>query len=171
MLAIALGLILAVPALGAERCVPGPGATPEAGFDGVQIEAADLPLHELFFEQILHATVVQRLDHPQIDRIRGYCYRGLLIVVRQDVKSPRPTGWVQVNFSVPNVAAIQAELEKALQASPVSGRPDADKVVRIRLKPDVSRGGCRAARLEVGGPEGFMVGFNQYKEGSCHSRD
>jgi hypothetical protein len=39
--------------------------------------------------------------------------------------------------------------------------------VRLRLKSDVARNNCRATRLEASGPEGFMIGFDQFKEGSC----
>lgn len=147
--------------------IPATGASEASLFEGIQIETSDIGLYETLFEQILHARVVQRMDHPQVDSLRGYCYRGVLIVVRQDLRAPRPTGWVQVNFSVPDVTAVQEELEQAYRASPVYGRPEASKVVRFRLKPDVRRGPCRAARLEVSGPEGFMIGFDQYKEGSC----
>lgn len=140
-----------------------------AGFEGVQIETADITLYEIFFETILQAKRVQTMEHPQVDRLRGYCYRNVLIVVRQDLKTVRPTGWVQINFSVPDAALVQQELERASQTSPVSklSETEQSKIVRIRLKPDVRRGDCRAIRLEVGGPEGFMVGFDQYKEGSC----
>jgi hypothetical protein len=156
---------------GAEPCAPFhvPGETGSSLFEGIQIETSDIKLHEMFFEQILRAPIVQRMDHPQVDSLRGYCHRGVLIVVRQDLRSPRPTGWAQVNFSVADVAAVQADLERAYRESPVYGRPEADKVLRIRLKPDVRRGHCRAARLEVGGPEGFMIGYDQFKEGSCVS--
>lgn len=138
-------------------------------FEGLQIETSDMKLYESFFETILRVPVIQRMDHPQMDSLRGYCYRGVLIVVRQDLRTQRPTGWVQLNFVVPDVAAIQEELERAYQASPVSKREESErnKIVRFQLKLDVSRGNCRATRLEVGGPEGFMIGFDQFKEGSC----
>lgn len=140
-----------------------------AFFEGVQIEASDMKLYEEFFEMILPAEKVQSMDHPQKDLLRGYCYRGVLIVVRQDLATPRPTGWVQINYAVPDVAAIQTELQDAINGSPFAKREDAQRnqVVRLRLKPDVRRGACRADRLEVGGPEGFMMGFDQLKEGSC----
>ena len=139
------------------------------GFEGIQIETADITLYEVFFETILRAQRVQTMEHPQIDRLRGYCYRDVLIVVRQDLKAARPTGWVQINYAVPNVAAVQQELEQSFRSSPVSQRDEAErnKIVRFRLKPDVRRGDCRAVRLEVGGPEGFMIGFDQFKTGSC----
>ena len=59
-----------------------------------------LGLYEQFFESVLQSPVVQRVDHPRLDSLRGYCYRGVLIVVRQDFRTPRPTGWVQINFLV-----------------------------------------------------------------------
>jgi len=142
-------------------------------FEGVQIETSDIKLYESFFETILRVPVIQRMDHPQMDSLRGYCYRGVLIVVRQDLRTPRPTGWVQLNFAVPDVAAIQEELERAYQASPLSKLEEGEraKIVRFRLKPDVRRGDCRAVRLEVGGPEGFMIAFDQFKEGSCKTSE
>src|SRR5829696_8495950 len=85
------------------------------GFENVQIETSDIRLHELLFEQVLHASAVQRLDHPQTDYLRTYCYRGILIVIRQDLRTPRPTGWVQLNFIVSDVAHVQQELESASQ--------------------------------------------------------
>ena len=137
--------------------------------EGVQIETADITLYELFFETILQAKRVQTMEHPQVDRLRGYCYRDVLIVVRQDLKTGRPTGWVQINYVVPDVAAVQQELEQSYRTSPVAQRDEAErnKIVRFKLKADVRRSDCRAARLEVGGPEGFMIGFDQFKEGSC----
>lgn len=139
------------------------------GFQGVQIETADITLYELFFETILQAARVQTMEHPQVDRLRGYCYRDVLIVVRQDLKTARPTGWVQINYAVSDVAVVQQELEQSYRTSPVAQRAETErnKIVRFRLKPDVRRGDCRAVRLEVGGPEGFMIGFDQFKEGSC----
>ena len=41
------------------------------GFEGIQIETADITLYELFFETILQAQMVQTMEHPQIDRLRG----------------------------------------------------------------------------------------------------
>jgi len=145
------------------------GAQDAPYFEGIQIETADITLYEVLFETILRAQRVQTMEHPQIDRLRGYCYRDVLIVVRQDLKAARPTGWVQINYAVPNVAAVQQELEQSLRTSPVAQRDEAErnKVVRFRLKPDVRRGDCRAVRLEVGGPEGFLIGFDQFKPGSC----
>jgi hypothetical protein len=141
--------------------------------EGIQIETADIQQHELFFEKILHGQAVMRIDHPQVDHIRGYCYRDVLIVVRQDLKTPRPTGWVQVNFAVEDVSGIKDQLEQAVQNSPLAQQEEAErtKAIRIRLKPDVPRNNCRVARLEVAGPEGFMVGFDQFKEGSCQTKE
>jgi hypothetical protein len=143
---------------------PSDAANMESEFDGVQIETSDITLYEEFFH-ILHARLAQHVDHPQTDKIRGYCYRGVEIVVRQDLAKPRPTGWVQVNFAVQDVAALKDELEKAYAASPVSKREELErgKVIRFRLKPDVMRSNRKAIRLEVYGPEGFLIGFNQYK--------
>lgn len=157
---------------GAEPCAPFrvPGETGSSLFEGIQIETSDIKLHEMFFEQILRVSPVQRMEHPQVDSLRGYCYRGVLIVVRQDLRTPRPTGWAQLNFAVADVTAVQGDLERAYRDSPVYGGAEAAKVVRFRLKPDVRRGDCRAARLEVSGPEGFMIGFDQYKEGTCVTR-
>jgi hypothetical protein len=142
-----------------------PGSRFPGGFDSVQVETSDITRYELFFESVLHVPVVQSLDHPQVDRLRSYCYRGVLIVIRQDLRTPRPTGWVQINFSVSDVAAVQAELEGSYRASALSqlAEEERTKIVRFRLKPDVSRGHRKATRFEVTGPEGFMIGFNQYK--------
>jgi hypothetical protein len=135
------------------------------GFQSVQVETSDVTRYEQFFESVLHAQVVQSLDHPQVDRLRGYCYRGVLIVVRQDLRTPRPTGWVQINFAVSDVAAVQAEVEGAYRASTLSqlAEEERTKIVRFRLKPEVRRGHRKAIRFEVTGPEGFMIGFDQYK--------
>jgi len=135
------------------------------GFESVQVETSDITRHEQFFESVLHAPVVQRMDHPQVDSLRGYCYRGVLIVVRQDLRTPRPTGWVQINFTVSDVAALQGELEQAYRASSVYQLSEEDraKIVRFRLKLDVMRGDRQVKRLEVAGPEGFMIGFDQDK--------
>ncbi len=141
------------------------GPRSHEGLESVQVETSDIKRHEQFFEAFLHAPVVQSLDHPQVDSLRGYCYRGVLIVVRQDLRTPRPTGWVQINFMVSDVAALQGELEQAYRASSVyqSSEEDRAKIVRFRLKPDVMRGDRRVIRLEVAGPEGFMIGFDQSK--------
>jgi hypothetical protein len=143
--------------------IQGPGSLEE--FESVQVETSDITRYEQFFESVLHAPVVQSLDHPQVDSLRGYCYRGVLIVIRQDLRTPRPTGWVQINFMVSDVAAMQGELEQAYRASSVYqlSEEDRTKIVRFRLKPDVMRGGRQVIRLEVAGPEGFMIGFDQDK--------
>ncbi len=135
------------------------------GFESVQVETSDIIRFEQFFESVLRAPVVQSLDHPQMDRLRGYCYRGVLIVVRQDLRTSRPTGWVQINFTVSDVAAVQAEVEGSYRASPLSqlAEEERTKIVRFRLKPEVSRGHRKAIRFEVTGPEGFMIGFDQYE--------
>ena len=135
------------------------------GLESVQVETSDIKLHERFFEIVLQASVVQRMDHPQVDSIRGYCYRGVLIVVRQDLRTPRPTGWVQINFTVSDVAAVQEEVEGSYRASTLSQLAEEEraKIVRFRLKPEVTRGHRKAIRFEVTGPEGFMIGFDQYK--------
>ncbi|MCC6964976.1 MAG: hypothetical protein IT391_01660 [Nitrospira sp.] len=145
--------------------VPSQDSSTTEQFDGVQIETSDLALYEQFFDAILRAPLVQRIDHPQVDRLRGYCYRKVFIVVRQDLRTPRPTGWVQLNFTVSNVAAVQEELEQAYRASSVYqlGEEARGQIVRFRVKSDVMRGGRRVARFEVAGPEGFMIGFDQEK--------
>jgi hypothetical protein len=142
-----------------------PGSAFLEEFESVQVETSDITRYEQFFESVLHAQVVQSLDHPQMDRLRGYCYRGVLIVVRQDLRTPRPTGWVQINFAVSDVAALQVELEQNYRASSVYqlSKEDRAKIVRFRLKPDVMRGDRQVIRLEVAGPEGFMIGFDQVK--------
>jgi hypothetical protein len=146
-----------------KAAIQGPGSL--EGFESVQVETSDITRHEQFFESVLHAPVVQRMDHLQVDSLRGYCYRGVLIAVRQDLRTPRPTGWVQINFMVSDVAALQGELEQAYRASSVYQLSEEDraKIVRFRLKPDVMRGDRPVIRLEVAGPEGFMIGFDQDK--------
>ncbi|HKW86783.1 MAG TPA: hypothetical protein VJM82_06915, partial [Nitrospiraceae bacterium] len=99
------------------------------GFEGVQIETADITLYELFFETILQAPRVQTMEHPQVNRLRGYCYRDALIVVRRDLKTARPTGWVQINYAVPDVATVQQELEQAYQTSPVAQSDEKERIV------------------------------------------
>lgn len=150
-----------------------PLASSQGELEGVQVETSDIGVYEVFFSQALHADEVQRIDHPQVDFIRGYCYRNVLIVVRQDIKTPHPTGWVQLNFAVADVREAQQELEQALRESDLSKLDDAErrKVVRLRFKSDVPRNNCRVDRLEVNGPEGFMIGFDQFKEDSCRRAD
>jgi hypothetical protein len=159
---------------GSSQCGPVlPSKSSQGELEGIQIESSDIGLYELFFSQIVHADEVQRIDHPQIDFIRGYCYRNMLIVIRQDLKTPRPTGWVQVNFSVSDVGDVQKRIEQALRDSDLATVDEAErrKVVRLRFKPDVPRNNCRVDRLEVNGPEGFMIGFDEFKEGSCKNPD
>ncbi|NOT23561.1 MAG: hypothetical protein HOP22_12675 [Nitrospiraceae bacterium] len=142
--------------------IQGPGTV--EGFESVQVETFDITRYEQFFESVLHAPVVQSLDHPQVDPLRGYCYRGVLIVVRQDLRTARPTGWVQINFAVPDVAAMQADVGLIPSIHTLAtGRGRRTKIVHSRLKPEVSRGHRKAIRFEVTGPEGFMIGFDQYK--------
>lgn len=133
--------------------------------DSVQIETSDLKSFEVFFGEVLKALLVERRDHPDKDSVRGYCYRGIRIIVRRDHAVPRPTGWVQVNFAVLDAGLVQRELEAALKNSSVASlsKMEQDKIVRFRMKPDARRGDRKAIRLEVAGPEGFMIGFNQYK--------
>lgn len=145
-----------------ERC--GPASSGDV-LEGLQVETSDIKLFEGFFESVLHAKPVLKKDHPEKDMLRGYCYRNVLIVVRQDIRQPRPTGWIQVNFSEQNVVELQGELERALHESPLSKleEPELSKIVRLKLKSDVKRGHRKVDRLEVAGPEGFMIGFDQYK--------
>ena len=137
-------------------------------FDGVQVETSDIALFEQFFGSVLMAPLVQHADHPQADRLRGYCYRGVLVVVRQDLRATRPTGWVQLNFSVPDVAAVREEIERVYRTSPVAQLAEVEqsKIVRFRFKPSAMRGNRHVMGLEVAGPEGFMIGFDQGQPGS-----
>ncbi|MBS0151103.1 MAG: hypothetical protein JSR31_09185 [Nitrospira sp.] len=131
-------------------------------FENIQIETADLRLHEQLFESVFHAALVQSLDHPQIDRIRAYCYRHVLVVIRQDLRTPRPTGWVQLNFVVKDVAALHQELEVTARTAFANlDREQREQIVRFRMKPGVMRNHRKVDRLEVYGPEGFLVGFDQ----------
>jgi len=140
-------------------------STDEEGFENVQLETSDSRLHEQLFEQVLHATTIQRIDHPLTDSIRVYCFRGVLVVIRQDLRTPRPTGWVQLNFIVKDVAAVQQELESTIRMASLSQLSEEDraKIVRLRMKPGVMRGNRKVDRLEVYGPEGFLIGFDQLK--------
>jgi hypothetical protein len=141
-----------------EHCRLAIGST----FESIQIETADIHLHEQLFESVLHAALVQRLDHPQTDHIRAYCYRHLLVVIRQDLRTPRPTGWVQLNFVVGDVAGLQQELETtARTAFATLDVKEREKIVRFRLKQGVTRNQWKVDRLEVYGPEGFLIGFDQ----------
>ena len=133
------------------------------GFENIQIETSDIRLHEQLFEDLLHAPAIQRLDHPLTDHIRIYCYRGITIIICQDLRTPRPTGWVQLNFTVMDVVAVQQQLESAYCAYSFAclSEPERDKIVRFRMKPGVMRGNRKVDRLEVYGPEGFLIGFDQ----------
>jgi len=135
-----------------------------AQFESVQLETSDITLYETFFETVLQADRVETIDHPQKDSIRGYCYRHIRIVIRQDFQHPRPTGWVQLNFEVPDAQAMHDKLRRVSEESlpPMMTEADRHKVVRLRLKPEVMRGQRKAVRLEVYGPEGFLIGFDQY---------
>jgi hypothetical protein len=115
------------------------------------------------FEQVFHANAIQRLDHPQTDLIRVYCLRHVVVAIRQDLRRPRETGWVQINFWVTDVAAVYDTLQSAVRDSSLAQLPEADrdKVVRFRMKPNVMRGHRKVDRLEVYGPEGFLIGFDQ----------
>lgn len=136
-----------------------------SGLENVQIETSDIRSFQQFFESVLETTPVEQVEHPGTDSLRGYCYRGVLIIVRQDFRIPRPTGWVQLNFNVQDVASVQEKLEGAYRASPLFQLQEAEraKIVRFRLKPNVMRSGRQVTRLEVNGPEGFMIGFDQTK--------
>ncbi|ULA60632.1 MAG: exported protein of unknown function [Nitrospira sp.] len=135
-----------------------------AHFEYIQIETSDIRLYETFFEKILRAENNEVIDHPQKDVIRGYCYRNVHIVIRQDVQHPRPTGWIQLNFAVPDARSVYADLSAVSDRSfPATIlEEERQKVVRFKLKPEVTRGQRKAVRLEVYGPEGFLVGFDQY---------
>ncbi len=140
------------------RCRPSHGSE----LENIQIETSDIALHEQLFESVLQVTLVQRLDHPQTDRIRAYCYRHVLIVIRQDLRTPRPTGWIQVNFIVSDVTALQEELEGTTRSAfAMLDAETRDKIVRFRFKPGVMRNQQKVDRLELYGSEGFLIGFNQ----------
>ena len=139
------------------------GPSAAGGFSSVQIETSDITLHERLFEQVFHAPSLQRLDHPQTDFIRIYCLRDLVVAIRQDLRHPRQTGWVQINFWVKDVALIHETLQSAVRDSALGQLDEADreKIVRFRMKPGVMRGQRKVDRLEVYGPEGFLIGFDQ----------
>jgi len=150
----------------ATRCQVSDGETSFAsGLESVQIETSDIRSFQQFFELVLETAPVEQVEHPGTDSLRGYCYRGVLIIVRQDFRTPRPTGWVQLNFNVQDVASVQEKLEGAYRASPLFQLQEAEraKIVHFRLKPNVMRSGRQVIRLEVSGPEGFMIGFDQTK--------
>ena len=169
-----LSYLLPVPLIPAQDTAPSTPHTMEqvssahcrlpdgSAFENIQIEAADIHLHEQLFESVLHASLVQRVDHPQTDYIRAYCYRHILIVIRQDLRTPRPTGWVQLNFIVNDVTALQQELEVAAHTALATlDGEKREKIVRFRLKPGVMRNHRKVDRLEVYGPEGLLIGFDQ----------
>ena len=153
--------LAAARAHGEEPAACGPSTT--EGFSNIQIETSDITLHERLFEQVLHANSIKRLDHPQTDLIRIYCLRGVVVGIRQDLRTPRPTGWVQINFWVTDVASLQETLQSAVRDSSLAQltETDRDKIVRFRMKPGVMRGNRKVDRLEVYGPEGFLIGFDQ----------
>ena len=94
-------------------------------------------------------------------------YRGVLIVVRQDLRTARPTGWVQLNFWVSDVKAVQEEIERVYRASSIAQLAEADrsKIVRFRFKPDVMRGRSKGLlALKSLDRRGFMIGFDQANE-------
>jgi hypothetical protein len=139
------------------------GLSAPEGLSNIQIETSDITLHERLFEQVFHAPSIQRLDHPQTDYIRIYCLRDVVVAIRQDLRHPRPTGWVQINFWVKNVTSVHETLQSAVRDSALAQLAEADreKVVRFRMKPGVMRGHQKVDRLEVYGPEGFLIGFDQ----------
>lgn len=154
--------MLAATSVNAEEH-PSCGPSTTEGFSNVQIETSDITLHERLFEQVFHAPTIQRLDHPQTDLIRVYCLRDVVVVIRQDLRHPRQTGWVQINFWVKDVASLQETLQSAVRESALAqlAEADRDKIVRFRMKPGVMRGHRKVDRLEVYGPEGFLIGFDQ----------
>lgn len=146
-----------------------PSMGTEPALESLQVETSDIRAYEHFFEQYLRIPASLHLDHPQVDHVRAYCYRNVLIVVRQDIELPRPTGWVQVNFIVPDLQSVQRELEDAARRLASAEADPPSTAYRLRLKSDVPRNYCRVDRLELSGPEGFMIGFNQVREGTCRS--
>lgn len=161
---LAVGLLwwlAATSAYAEEHSTCGPSTT--EGLSNIQIETSDITLHERLFEQVLHAPSLQRLDHPQTDLIRIYCLRDVVVTIRQDLRHPRQTGWVQINFWVKEVASVHEMLQSAVRNSPLGelAEADRDKIIRFRMKPGVMRGHRKVDRLEVYGPEGFLIGFDQ----------
>jgi len=73
------------------------------------------------------------------------------------------TGMTKINFWVKDVASIHDTLQSAVRESSLAQLPESDreKVVRFRMKPNVMRGHRKVDRLEVYGPEGFLIGFDQ----------
>ncbi len=156
------------PAAHQHQCARGvPAPDDEPSLESVQVETTDLRLYERFFEQFLGARLLFSMDHPLVDRIKTYCYHHLLITIRQDLKTPRITGWVQVNFVVRDLETLKQEMEEAgrrlASSEPgVSGEP-----YPIRVKRGIPRNLCRVDRLELVGPEGFLIGFNQIHKETC----
>ena len=72
-------------------------------------------------------------------------------MVRQDLRTARPTGWVQINFSVADVAAVQEEVEGSYRGSTLTqlAEEERSKIARFRLKPEVNREHRKAIRFEV----------------------
>jgi hypothetical protein len=70
---------------------------------------------------------------------------------------------VQINFWEKNVESIHESLQAAVRESALAqlAETDRDKIVRFRMKPGVMRGHRKVDRLEVYGPEGFLIGFDQ----------
>jgi hypothetical protein len=163
VLALLVWVFSAVSASVEEHPTCGPSV--EEGFSNVQIETSDVTLHERFFEEVLHAKTIQRAEHPKMNLIRVYCFRDVAVAIRQDLRRPRETGWVQINFWVKDVAAAYESLQSAVRDSSLAqlSEADRDKIVRFRMKPGVTRGHDKVDRLEVYGPEGFLIGFDQPK--------
>jgi hypothetical protein len=64
---------------------------------------------------------------------------------------------------IKDVASVYETLQSAVRQSPLAQLAEADreKIVRFRMKPGVTRGHRKVDRLEVYGPEGFLIGFDQ----------
>ena len=70
------------------------GSSSTEGFSNIQIETADITLHERLFELVFHAPSLQRLDHPQTDLIRIYCLRDVVVRSGRTYDIPvRPDGY------------------------------------------------------------------------------
>lgn len=139
----------------------------EPSLESVQVETSDLRLYERFFERFLGAHLVFAMDHPLVDQIRTYCYHKVAIAIRQDLKTPRPTGWVQINFLVDDLATVEQELKEAGQRLAVSEPGTSGEPYPIRIKKGVPRNRCRVDRVEISGPEGFMIGFHHLHKETC----
>lgn len=153
------------------QCTPGVSNTGgDLSLESVQVETSDLRLYERFFERFLGAHLIFTMDHPLVDQIRTYCYHEVVIAIRQDLKTPRPTGWVQINFLVDDLATVEQELKEAGQRLAVSEPGTSGEPYPIRIKKSVPRNRCRVDRVEISGPEGFMIGFNQIHKETCRPR-